>query len=530
MATVLEPTYAIEADVSPIHSVIQLSIGQVQAHVRSGTLGWYYDGGQLKGPYKPGERINYFPGVLRPGWAGLPGVGDRPQRAILVSTAPQRVQVTIYCPLLGLSTDPAAFTAVVYFEVTDFEKLASRAPGLDEVEGREALNQRVVTYISGIVEQAVQPLANSVYSQPELLTPSGAEKLKDLILANLNLASWGLSIAGDHPPMAHMTYPPSFVQTVYDFRTGYQVFQFNLQKKLEEGDETYFRELMRELTGADAKAAQKVGELIMKGVSPSLEWLVTDGYKLLDAVFAHTDIQLQERSKMLRTALMTRTNESFYNKFIAVLDRDFGQVSSITAYVSEVLQGRKEISAPDWRSYLQGPARSLEGLLRPSTMVPGLTGPWPEQQAPPPPAPSPLGPTPAPTGAPEPSAEPVEEKKLGAPPATSSTPESRAADMLQQIQVEEEQALQGIWSKMPDDSKRDWLQASDGTWWKLELKVGEVEMQLVLGQGFRENGPQIQHIWVAGTAFPVSAISLEWKPGDHITKLVQMILDGYFTS
>lgn len=534
MATMSQPTYSIEADVDIIHKVspLRLSIRDVQLSVDNGTLGWYYIGGRLIGPFSPGEQINYQ--MLRTRWGPLVGMGQRKQRAILVSMEPQRVQVTIYCPLLGMSPDPAAFITVIYFEVADFEKLASRSPGLIEIEGREALNQRVITRIREIIEESVKPLASSIFSRPELLTPTGAEKFKELILANINLSAWGLTITGDPPPVAHMNYPQTFVQTVYEFRLGYQVWQFELQK----GDELSRRELIRELTRADAVAAQKVQELLMRGIPPSLDWLVTDGSNLLDAVFSHSNIQLQEHAKVLRTALISRANGGFLNKLVAALDRDFGQVVSMNGLVSQILEGEKDISAPDWRSYLQGPARSMDAW----TGLSGLASPW-QQLVPLSPSQGiETGTTHGGAARQPPTTDATSGGTAGRDPGIGATAskdaepvaQPKASDLvqdslLQQIRAEEEQSLQAIRAVSPGlGIETSWSKADDGTW-RLELQVGDVELYLTLDSDFQHNGPMVRRAWVAGAPLPPDSVLPKWQPGDHLTKLVEMIRDGYFT-
>ncbi len=342
------PTYEIEHDINLVREVITLGFPwKLQHTVLPGTLAVHCFKGRLRDSegrpnlYPPGTTIKYEP-FAAPPWS------DAAQHVIVISQGAQRVKITIRCPLPGMGAEPATLVTVIRFEVTDPIRLIERTPGW-EVRGTLArLNEWVARDICDAVEAAVRPLASSLPSSPEWLTPSGSERLKDLIVGGTNLSGRGLSLLSDQPPMTSLEYPPSLLEALYDLYTAYVIWQRNLAL----ADEARREEL------ADGLGIER-GEIrtaFVAGKAPALEYLVRERPDLLEGIAAQAEPHIQEHTQVLRALLLNDASSDFYGGLVTALLRDLRRPGSLTRSAVETLQ----------RGSMPG-TRHLRPVLRPGS-------------------------------------------------------------------------------------------------------------------------------------------------------------------
>lgn len=330
MSSVQSSTYDIDHDINLIRQVIPLGFPWKLHHtVMPGTLGVYCFKGRLRDVdgrpnlYPAGTTIQYRL-FAAPPWS------DATQYAIIVSQGAQRVKVTLRCPLPGLESSPATVTAIIRFEVTDPIKLIERTPGWERPETLERLNEWVARDICDVVEGVVRPLANSLSARPELLTPSGSERLKDLIVSGTNLSERGLSLLTDQPPMASLDYPQALLAALYGLYTGYVIWQ----RQLAAADEAQREELAGELgiEDPDARAA------LLAGTAPPLDYFVRQRPDLLERVVAGSGEAIHEHARLLRSLLLGHANSEFYTALVSALLHDLKRPSPPTRAIVEALQ------------------------------------------------------------------------------------------------------------------------------------------------------------------------------------------------
>jgi len=314
MSSVQPSTYDIDHDINLIRQVIPLGFPWKLHHtVMPGTLGVYCFKGRLRDAdgrpnlYPAGTTIQYRL-FAAPPWS------DATQYAIIVSQGAQRVKVTLRCPLPGLESSPATVTAIIRFEVTDPIKLIERTPGWERPEALERLNEAVARDICDAVEGVVRPLANSLLARPELLTPSGPERLKDLILSGTNLSERGLSLLADQPPMASLDYPQPLLAALYDLYTGYVVWQ----RQVSAADQARREQLAADLGIDDAE----VRAAILAGTAPPLEYFVRQRPDLLDRVVAGRGEASREHARLLHSLLTSPISGDFYTALVSALLHD----------------------------------------------------------------------------------------------------------------------------------------------------------------------------------------------------------------
>lgn len=349
MSSTQPSTYDIDHDINLIRQVIPLGFPWKLHHtVMPGTLGVYC----FKGRLRDAEgRPNLYPAgtTIQYGLFAAPPWSDATQYAIIVSQGAQRVKVTLRCPLPGLESSPATVTAIIRFEVTDPIKLIERTPGWERPETLERLNEWVARDICDVMEGVVRPLANSLSARPELLTPTGSERLKDLIVSGTNLSERGLSLLTDQPPLASLDYPQALMAALYDLHTGYIIWQ----RRLAAADEAQREEMAGELAidDADMRAA------LLAGTAPPLEYLVRQRPDLLERIVAGAGEGIRKHAQLLRSLLANQTSGDFYTGLVSALLQDLQRPSPPARAVIEALQRG---SAPSHlRSMLQSPARPL---------------------------------------------------------------------------------------------------------------------------------------------------------------------------
>ena len=344
-------TYEIDHDINLIREVIPLGFPWKLHHtVLPGTIGVYCFKGRLRDAegrpnlYPPGTTIAYAL-FAAPLWS------DARQYAIIVSQGPQRVKITIRCPLPGVEGGLATVTAIIRFEVTDPIRLIEKTPGWEQPGTLVRLNEWVARDICDVVEGVVRPLAQSVPGSPELLTPTGSERLKDLIVAGTNLSDRGLSLLSDQPPMTSLEYPQGLLLALYDLYTGYVLWQRNLSL----ADEAAREEVAEQLGIEDEE--MRTG--ILSGTPPPLDFFVRERPDLLDAIVAGADRHIQERSRFLRAMLLNPTSGDFYGGLVAGLLRDLKGPTPLARTVAEALQRERQAGRGHLQSLLQSPVRPL---------------------------------------------------------------------------------------------------------------------------------------------------------------------------
>jgi hypothetical protein len=344
-------TYEIEHDINLVREVIKLDFPWKLHHtVLPGTIGVYCFKGRLRDAE---ARPNLYPSgtTITYGLFAAPPWSDASQYAIIVSQGAQRVKVTLRCPLPGMTAEPATVTAVIRFEVTDPIKLIERTPGWEQPDAVIRLNESVARDICDVVDGVVKPLANAVAASPELLTPSGSERLKDLIVSGTNLSERGLNLLGDQPPMASLEYPQSLLEALYDLYTGYIIWQ----RRLAAASDTERQDLADEMHIEDAD----IRSALLAGVAPALDYIVRQRPDLLDAIVAGATGPIQEHSQLLRTLLLSQTSGEFYSGLVSGLLRDLKRPTPLASNVSDMLQRRPGYGAADLRAILRSPARPL---------------------------------------------------------------------------------------------------------------------------------------------------------------------------
>ncbi len=344
-------TYEIDHDINLIRGVLPLHFPWKLHHtVLPGTIGVRCFKGRLRDAegrpnlYPPGTTIQYEL-FAAPPWS------DAMQYAIIVSQGAQRVKITIRCPLPGVAAEPATVTAIIRFEVTDPIKLIEKTPGWEKPGTLVRLNEWVARDICDVVEGAVRPLARSFSSSPEWLTPSGSERLKDLIVAGTNLADRGLSLLSDQAPMTSLEYPQSLLEALYDLYSGYIIWQRNLAA----ADEGKREALADEMGIEDGE----VRSALLAGSAPTLEYLVRQRPDLLNVVVAGSDSHIQEHAGVLRTMLLNQAGGEFYGGLVAALLRDLKRPTPLGKSVIDALQRQGGLGGGYLRSILQSPARPL---------------------------------------------------------------------------------------------------------------------------------------------------------------------------
>jgi hypothetical protein len=314
-----------------------------------GTLGVHCFKGRLRDAegrpnlYPPGTTIRYEL-FAAPPWS------DATQYAIIVSRGAQRVKVTIRCPLPGLTSEPATVTAIIRFEVTDPIKLIEKTPGWEKPDSLSRLNQAVARDICDVVEGVVRPLAGSLSGSPEWLTPTGSERLKDLIVAGTNLTDRGLSLLSDQAPMTSLEYPESLLEGLYDLYTAYVIWQHNVAT----ADESR-REALADGLGIEDPELRTA---LLAGTAPPLDYLVRQRPDLLDTVVAGADGLTRERSQTLRTLLRSHAGGDFYSGLVSAMLRDLRHTTPLARAVAEALQRPGAPGGP-LRDMLQSPSRPL---------------------------------------------------------------------------------------------------------------------------------------------------------------------------
>jgi hypothetical protein len=342
-------TYDIEHDINLVRDVIPLGFPWKLHHtVMPGTLGVHCFKGRLRDAegrpnlYPAGTTIQYRL-FAAPPWS------DASQYAIVVSRGAQRVKVTLSCSLPGLESSPATVTAIIRFEVTDPIKLIERTPGWERPETLERLNDWVARDICDVLEGVVRPLANALSASPEFLTPSGSERLKDLIVSGTNLSERGLTLLADQPPMASLEYPQRLLEALYDLYTGYIIWQ----RQLSTADEARREALADELAieDGDMRAA------LLAGTAPPLEYLVRQRPDLLHTVVAGAGDRIEAHAELLRSLLMGQAGGEFYTGLVSALLHDLERPAPFSRALIEALQ--RQDAGSHLRSLLQGPARRL---------------------------------------------------------------------------------------------------------------------------------------------------------------------------
>lgn len=323
-------TYEIEHDINLVRDVITLGFPwRLQHTVLPGTLAVHCFKGRLRDSdgrpnlYPPGTTIKYEP-FAAPPWS------DAAQHVIVISQGAQRVKISIRCPLPGMGTDPATIVTIIRFEVTDPIRLIERTPGWEAPGSLARLNESVARDICDAVEAAVRPLASSLPSSPEWLTPSGSERLKELIVAGTNLSARGLSLLSDQPPMTSLEYPPSLLEALYDLYTAYVIWQRNLAL----ADDSRREELADELgiEKGDMRTA------FLAGKAPALEHLVRERPDLLERIAARAASHIEEHTRVLRALLLNEASSDFYGGLVTALLRDLKRPGSLTRSAVDTLQ------------------------------------------------------------------------------------------------------------------------------------------------------------------------------------------------
>ncbi len=344
-------TYEIDHDINLVRQIIQLNFPfQMHYTVLPGTLAVYCFKGRLRdveGPpnlYPPGTTIKYRL-FAAPPWS------DATQYAIIVSQGAQRVKITIRCRLPGVAAEPATVTAVIRFEVTDPIRLIEKTPGWEQRDALARLNESVARDICDAVEAAVKPLVGSVPATPEWLTPSGSERLKDLIVAGTNLSDRGLSLLSDQAPMTSMEYPQSLLEALYGLYTGYCIWQ----RALATADEGKREALADEMHLEDGE----VRTALIAGNAPPLDYIVRQRPDLLETVLAGADADVQEHVRVLRGLLLDQAGAEFYGGLVAAMLRDLKRPTPLGKTVMDVLDRQGTLGGSYLRSMLQGPARPL---------------------------------------------------------------------------------------------------------------------------------------------------------------------------
>jgi hypothetical protein len=329
MSSVQPSAYDIDHDINLIRQVIPLGFPwKLQHTVMPGTLGVYCFKGRLRDVdgrpnlYPAGTTIQYRL-FAAPPWS------DATQYAIIVSQGAQRVKVTLRCPLPGLESSPATVTAVIRFEVTDPIKLIERTPGWERPETLERLNEAVARDICDVMEGVVRPLANSLSARPELLTPSGSDRLKDLIISGTNFSERGLSLLADRPPMAGLDYPAPLMAALYDLYTGYVIWQ----RRLVAADEARREELAAELgLDDDTRAA------LLAGMAPPLEYFIRQRPDLLERIVAGAGDAIHEHARLVHGLLASPASGDFYTALVTALLQDLKRPASPARAIIEALR------------------------------------------------------------------------------------------------------------------------------------------------------------------------------------------------
>jgi len=344
-----QSTYEIDHDISLIREVTPLSFPWKLHHtVLPGTVGVHCFKGRLRDTegrpnlYPPGTTMKYQL-FAAPPWS------DATQHAIVISQGAQRVKITIRCPLPGLGADPATIIAVIRFEVTDPIKLIERTPGWERPDTLARLNQWVARDICDVVEGVVKPLASSVAASPEWLTPSGSERLKDLIVAGTNLSERGLSLLSDQAPMTSLEYPPSLLEALYDLYTGYVIWQ----RDLASADDAR-REAVADEVGLEDTELRSA---LLAGTAPPLDYLVRQRPDLLETIVAGSASHIEEHTRALRALLLNQASAEFYSGLVTALLRDLRRPASLSRSVIDILQRPGTLGSSHLRSLLQSPAR-----------------------------------------------------------------------------------------------------------------------------------------------------------------------------
>ncbi len=343
------PTYEIDHDINLVREVIPLSFPWKLHHtVMPGTLGVHCFKGRLRDAdgrpnlYPAGTTIQYRL-FAAPPWS------DATQYAIIVSQGAQRVKITLRCPLPGLESSLATVTAIVRFEVTNPIKLIERTPGWERPETLGRLNEWVARDVCDVMEGVVRPLANSLSASPELLTPSGSERLKDLIVSGTNLSERGLSLLSDQPPLASLEYPQRLLEALYDLHTGYIVWQ----RQLAAADEVRREEMADTLRLDDERARAE----LLAGTAPPLEYFIRQHPDLLDTIVAGMGDRAVEHAQLLHTLLSSPTSGDFYSGLVSALLSELRRPVPPSRAAIDALQRRG--GASHLRSLLQSPARPL---------------------------------------------------------------------------------------------------------------------------------------------------------------------------
>ncbi|GEM_PF-6701509 len=346
----IAPTYQIDHDISLVRRVIALGFPWKLHHtVMPGTLGVCCFKGRL---HDADGRPNLYPAgtTIQYRLFAAPPWSDATQYAIIVSRGAQRVKVTLRCPLPGLENSPATVTAIVRFEVTDPIKLIERTPGWEQPATLQRLNDLVARDICDVMEGVVRPLANSLSARPELLTPSGSERLKDLLVAGTNLSERGLSLLSDQPPLASLEYPPALLEALHDLYAGYLVWQRQLAGADEVRRETLADELGIE--EGDLRAA------LLAGTAPPLETIIRQRPSLLEGIVAGMGDGAREHGRLLHDLLTGQTSGDFYTGLVSALLQDLKRPLPPSRAVLEALQ--RSGAAGHLRSMLQSPAQPLK--------------------------------------------------------------------------------------------------------------------------------------------------------------------------
>ncbi len=339
-------SYEIEHDINLVREVIALGFPwKIHHTVMPGTLGVYCFKGRLRDAegrpnlYPAGTTIQYRL-FAAPPWS------DAAQYAIIVSQGTQRVKITLRCPLPGLESSPAVVSAVIRFEVTDPIKLVERTPGWEQPETLERLNDWVARDICDVLEGAVRPLANALTVTPEFLTPSGSERLKDLIVSGTNLSERGLSLLSDQPPLASLEYPQPLLEALYDLYAGYCVWQ----RQLSAADEAQREAIADELTFEEGDTR----DALLAGTAPPLEYFIRQRPDLLEAITVGSGERIEEHAHLLHSLLSGPAGGDFYVGLVSALLHDLKRPASLSRAMVEALQHR--------HGHLRG---MLQGATRP---------------------------------------------------------------------------------------------------------------------------------------------------------------------
>ena len=198
------------------------------------------------------------------------------------------------------------------------------------------------------MESAVRPLASSLSSSPEWLTPTGSERLKDLIVAGTNLSQRGLGLLSDQAPMTSLEYPPSLLEALYGLYTAYVIWQRNLAAADEAKREALADELGIE--EGDLRSG------LLAGKAPPLDYLVRQRPDLLEAIAAGSEPHIEERTRVLRALLLNEASGEFYGGLVSALLRDLKRPTPLGRSIVDALQRQGALGSTYLRSVLRGPA------------------------------------------------------------------------------------------------------------------------------------------------------------------------------